>query len=66
MKEIVAIEAFGAPYMTQSAADLPITERGYWSKIAGVKLTTKGLRGATAEEREQWLQEIEKLNPENV
>lgn len=61
MREIVAMEVFGTPYMTQ-AEDLPINERGYWSRIAGVEVSAEGLRGASAEERDNWLNELEKLN----
>jgi hypothetical protein len=62
MKEIVAMEAFGTPYMTQ-AEDLPINERGYWTRIAGVDVTADGLRGATAEEKTEWQAEMDKLMP---
>ena len=61
MKEIVAMEVFGTPYMTQ-AEDLPINERGYWTRIVGVEVSADGLRGASAEERDAWLNELEKLN----
>ena len=61
MKEIVAMDVFGTPYMTQ-AEELPINERGYWSRIAGVEVSAEGLRGALAEERDAWLKEVEKLN----
>lgn len=61
MKEIVAMEVFGTPYMTQ-AEELSINERGYWSRIAGVEVSAEGLRGASAEERDNWLNELEKLN----
>lgn len=65
MKEIVAMEVFGTPYMTQ-AEDLPINERGYWTRMAGVDVSAEGLRGASAEEREAWKKEMEKLNPLNM
>lgn len=65
MKEIKAMEVFGTPYMTQ-AEELPIEERGYWSRIAGVNIAVEDYRGATAEEREEWKKEIEKLNPINI
>lgn len=58
------MEAFGTPYMTQ-AEDLPINERGYWTRIAGVNVSEEGLRGATAEERDSWIEEKEKLNTIN-
>ena len=50
--------------MTQ-AEELPINERNYWTRIAGVEVTAEGLRGATVEEREDWLREMEKFNPLN-
>ena len=55
------MEAFGTPYMTQ-AEELPIEERGYWSRIIGAEASADGLRGATAEEREAWAEELNKLN----
>ena len=55
------MEVFGTPYMTQ-AEELSINERGYWSRIAGVEVSAEGLRGASAEERDNWLNELEKLN----
>ena len=58
MKEIVAMEAFGTPYMTQ-AEDLPINERGYWTRIAGAEVTAEGLRGATANEKAEWQAEMD-------
>lgn len=64
MREIVAMEVFGTPYMTQ-AEELPIEERGYWSRIAGADVTTEEYRGATAEEREEWREELNKLNSKN-
>ena len=64
MKEIVAMEVFGTPYMTQ-AEELPINERGYWTRIAGVNASAEGLRGASAEERDAWLKEVEELNAIN-
>ena len=65
MKEIVAMEVFGTPYMTQ-AEDLPINERGYWTRIAGAEVTAEGLRGASAEERNAWVAEVENLNLINM
>lgn len=65
MKEIVAMEVFGTPYMTQ-AEELPMSERGYWTRMAGVDVSAEGLRGASAEEREAWKKEMEKLNPLNM
>lgn len=62
MREIVAMEVFGTPYMTQ-AEELPIEERGYWSRIFGVEASADGLRGATAEEREEWQAEMDKKDP---
>ncbi|MBR5105332.1 MAG: hypothetical protein IKU93_02725 [Alistipes sp.] len=64
MKEIVAMEVFGTPYMTQ-AEELPINERGYWTRIAGVNASAEGLRGASAEERDALLKEVEELNAIN-
>ena len=65
MKEIIAMEVFGTPYMTQ-AEELPIEERGYWSRIVGADATADGMRGASAEERNEWVEELEKLNPINI
>lgn len=61
MVEIIATEVFGTPFMTQ-AEELPIDERGYWSRIVGVEASAEGLRGATTEEREAWQKELDKLN----
>lgn len=65
MKEIVAMEVFGTPYMTQ-AEDLPINERGYWTRIAGADVTAEGLRGASVEERSAWVAEVENENLINI
>lgn len=59
------MEVFGTPYMTQ-AEELPTSERGYWTRMAGVDVSAEGLRGASAEEREAWKKEMEKLNPLNM
>ena len=64
MNEIIAMEEFGTPYMTQ-AEEVPIEMRGYWSRIIGVNATAEGLRGATAEEREEWQKDLDMLNPLN-
>ena len=58
------MEVFGTPYMTQ-AEELPINERGYWTRIAGVNASAEGLRGASAEERDALLKEVEELNAIN-
>lgn len=55
------MEVFGTPYMTQ-AEDLPINERGYWTRIAGAEVAAEGLRGASAEERSAWVAEVENEN----
>lgn len=65
MKEIVAMEVFGTPYMTQ-VEDLPINERGYWTRIAGAEVTAEGLRGASAKERSAWVAEVESENLINI
>lgn len=56
------MEEFGTPYMTQ-AEELPIEARIFWTRIIGMNATAEGLRGATAEERNEWLNELNKLNP---
>lgn len=65
MREIVAMEVFGTPYMTQ-AEELSIEERGYWSRIAGADVTTEEYRGATAEEREEWQKELDAMQAERM
>ena len=55
------MEVFGTPYMTQ-AVELPITGRMYWSRIVGAEVSTGDYRGASAEERDKWMVEIENLN----
>jgi hypothetical protein len=65
MKEIIAIEAFGTPYMTQNR-ELPINERVYVSKIKGGAISENDWRGATTEEKETWQKEMEALNNLNI
>lgn len=62
MKEIKAIEAFGTPYMTQSA-EVELGQRLYVTAISGKVVNAADWRGATAEEKTDWQKEMEKLNP---
>lgn len=62
MKEIKAIEAFGTPYMTQSA-EVELESRIYVTAISGISPSIEDWRGATAEEKAVWREEIDKLNP---
>lgn len=65
MREIIAMEEFGTPYMTQ-AEELSIEERGYWPRIAGADVTTEEYRGATIEEREKWQKELDAMQAERM
>lgn len=62
MKEIKAIEAFGTPYMTQSA-EVELEQRLFVTAISGKVVTENDWRGATAKEKAEWQKEMEKLNP---
>lgn len=63
MKEIIAMEAFGTPYMTQ-AEDVSIDERDYWTRVSGKNVNAEDYRGATAEEREKWQEELDAMQAE--
>lgn len=62
MKEIKAIEAFGTPYMTQSA-EVELESRLFVTAISGISISADGWRGATAEEKAEWQAEMDKLMP---
>lgn len=62
MKQIKAIEAFGTPYMTQSA-EVELESRMYVTAISGKHILADDWRGATAEEKAEWQAEMDKLMP---
>lgn len=62
MKQITATEAFGTPYMTQSA-DVELESRLFVTAISGKVVTENDWRGATAEEKAEWQEEMDKLMP---
>ena len=62
MKEIKAMEAFGTPYMTQSA-EVELESRLYVTAISGISISADDWRGATAEEKAEWQAELDKLRP---
>ena len=61
MKEIKAIEAFGTPYMTQSA-EVELESRLFVTAISGINISADDWRGATAEEKAEWQAEMDRLN----
>lgn len=62
MKQIKAIEAFGTPYMTQSA-EVELESRLFVTAISGISISADDWRGATAEEKAEWQAEMDKLRP---
>ena len=62
MIQIKAIEAFGTPYMTQSA-EVELEQRLYVTAISGKVVNENDWRGATAEEKAEWQAEMDKLRP---
>lgn len=62
MKQIKAIQAFGTPYMTQSA-EVGLESRLFVTAISGISISVEDWRGATAEEKEAWQAEMDKLRP---
>ncbi len=62
MKEIKATEAFGTPYMTQSA-EVELESRLFVTAIRGKSISAADWRGATAEEKAEWQVEMDKFNP---
>lgn len=62
MIQIKATEAFGTPYMTQSA-EVELESRLYVTAISGISISADDWRGATAEEKAEWQAEIDKLRP---
>lgn len=62
MKEIVAVEAFGMPYLTQKV-EVSKEERGYWTRISGANIAEDNYRGASNEEREAWRLERDAHRP---
>ena len=57
-----ATEAFGTPYMTQSA-EVELESRLFVTAISGISISADDWRGATAEEKAEWEAEMEKLMP---
>lgn len=57
MKTITAVEQYGTPYMTQ--ADENVKKRAYCKRITGNKVDETQWRGATAEERDEWVKQRE-------
>ena len=62
MKEIKATEAFGTPYMTQSA-EVNIEQRLFVTAISSKNIILADWRGATAEEKAEWQMAMEKKRP---
>ena len=62
MRQIKATEAFGTPYMTQSA-EVELESRLFVTAISGKHISTNDWRGATAEEKAEWQAELDKLRP---
>lgn len=62
MIQIKATEAFGTPYMTQSA-EVELESRMYVTAISGKVVTENDWRGATAEEKAEWQKKMDKLSP---
>ena len=58
------MEVFGTPYMTQ-AEELPIEQRMYWQRISGINPLVADYRGATEDERNEWREKLDELNPFN-
>lgn len=65
MIQIKATEAFGTPYMTQSA-EVELESRLFVTAISGISISADDWRGATAEEKAEWEAEMEKLMPMEV
>ena len=65
MKEIKAIEAFGTPYMTQSA-EVELEQRLFVTAISSKSITIAYWRGASAEEREKWQKELDAMQAERM
>lgn len=65
MIQIKAIEAFGTPYMTQSA-EVELESRLFVTAISGISISADDWRGATAEEKAEWQEEMDKLMPMEV
>lgn len=62
MIQIKATEAFGTPYMTQSA-EVELESRLFVTAISGISISADDWRGATAEEKAEWQAEMDKLRP---
>lgn len=62
MREIVAQEVFGTPYMTQ-AAEVEVQDRTYCRKAMGVNVIVEDYRGASAEEKDAHDKMIEEITP---
>lgn len=63
MKEIIAKEVFGTPYMTQ-AAEVEVQDRTYCRRAMGVNVRAEDYRGATQEEKDAHDKMIEELSNE--
>lgn len=62
MIHIKATEAFGTPYITQSA-EVELESRMYVTAISGISPSLSDWRGATAEEKAEWQAEMDELRP---
>ena len=62
MKEIIAKEVFGTPYMTQ-AAEVEVQDRTYCRRAMGMNVQVENYRGATQEEKEAHDKMIEEITP---
>lgn len=59
------MEAFGTPYMTQSA-EVETESRMYVTAISGISISADDWRGATIEEREEWQKELDAKQAERM
>ena len=57
MKEIVAIEEYGTPLMTQSA-DIALAERIYVARISGASVNADDWRGAHVAEAKEHVERL--------
>ena len=60
MKEIIAKDIYGTPYMTQSA-DVEIVNRVFCTRCLGRNVQISDWRGATEEEKLEWKKAIEDM-----
>ena len=62
MREVIAQEVFGTPYMTQSA-EVEVQDRTYCRRAMGMNVQVENYRGATQEEKESHDKMIEEITP---